>query len=298
MYVLIWSFDDSDKRFVLKSDRYFLGRPDYQDLEKLGGDFSSLDVLIFNPEDYSEKEFTGFRSLVVSRRHALFYKRRNGNRVELVIRDHGSRGTGSKNGTLVNEKTLPKGGEAVVREGDTIRLSTLGPIFLIGVQREEQTEISLSADVPVEVPTQIAQRLVEKNVALDHFRVGNRSFVVVRGAGTVDLGRDLLVNIVNESLDKKILKVILHTKAELIRVKDSIREGREEDAKYSLEALKELLKSGFYKHFFEKIGAENLIDDIYNEVIKLIDHGVPIDSIANKVEIYIRALENLERIIL
>ena len=281
MYVLIWSFDDSDKRFVLKSDRYFLGRPDYQDLEKLGGDFSSLDVLIFNPEDYSEKEFTGFRS-----------------RVELVIRDHGSRGTGSKNGTLVNEKTLPKGGEAVVREGDTIRLSTLGPIFLIGVQREEQTEISLSADVPVEVPTQIAQRLVEKNVALDHFRVGNRSFVVVRGAGTVDLGRDLLVNIVNESLDKKILKVILHTKAELIRVKDSIREGREEDAKYSLEALKELLKSGFYKHFFEKIGAENLIDDIYNEVIKLIDHGVPIDSIANKVEIYIRALENLERIIL
>jgi len=296
--VLIWGYNNNDKRFILRSRRYFLGRPDHQDIKKLGGGVSGLDVLIFNPDNYSEKEYTGWRSLTVSRRHALLYKRFAGKRCELVIKDHGPNGTGSKNGTFINDRMMPTGGEAVLREGDTVRLSSLGPLFMIGVQKKDRTEVSLSAGVPVEVPAQIAEGLIAKDAVVDHFRVGNRFFVVISDAETVELGKDLVVSIGKETTYRKIVSVISIIRGELYRVKDSVKDGREEDAKTALQVLERMLENEFCRRLFRDIGAEKVINGLYNDIIKLVNHGIPIENIAKNIEVYIRLLDNLERYVL
>ena len=295
LYVLIWGYDNSDKRFILRSRRYFLGRPDLQDMERLGGGVSSYDVLIFNPDNYSEKEFTGYRTLVVSRRHALIYKRFVGERSELVIKDHGPEGKGSKNGTFVNDKMLPKGGEAMLREGDRIRLSSSGPLFVVGIQRENKTEIPLSADVPIEIPAQIAEKLIAKGAVVDHFRVGNRSFVVVSDVGAVELSKDLVINVERETLSKRVISAIYTIIRELFSIKDSIRDGRDEDAKIALQALERILESESCKRIFQDIGAQNIINGLYNDIVKLANRGMPLEDIVGKIDVYIKALDNLVR---
>jgi len=298
LYVLIWGYDNTDKRFILRSRRYFLGRPDLQDMERLGSGVSSYDVLIFNPDNYSEKELTGYRTLVVSRRHALIYKRFVGERSELVIKDHGPEGKGSKNGTFVNDKMLPKGGEAILREGDRVRLSSLGPLFIIGIQREDKTEVSLSADVPIEVPAQIAEKLIAKGAVVDHFRVGNRSFVIVSNVGAVELGKDLVINVEKETLSRRVIRVISIIRGELSRIKDSIRDGRGEDAKISLQALERILENEFCKRIFQDIGAQSIINGLYNDIVKPANYGMLLEDIVKKIDVYIRALDDLERYVL
>ncbi len=87
----------------------------------------SYNVYIMDGEKRVIAEVGGPYSYV-SRLHALVALGPGG---KIVVKDHGSTGAGSTNGTFVNGARLPRGGEAVESGAAVVRLASTGPTLLV-----------------------------------------------------------------------------------------------------------------------------------------------------------------------
>ena len=292
MLVLIWSNNGRTYQFKLKSDRYFLGRPTIDDLGKFKEEFDIANILIFNPDDYNEVCNTGFISLTVSRRHALLYKKSvGGNVVKLFIKDHGPLGKGSKNGTLVNDEMLPKGGVKPVSIGDTIRLSRTGPIFHIGVLEGNKAKMYLSEGVPIELASKVAEKLAIEGVVAESAKVGSNVLAVINRVGKFEIDKNLIVEVKNISKYKEIIQTIHSLENSLWRIKEDIIKGRIDEAVNHLYAL----DMEVYKSALKMVGGEKVINILYNEILEYvkITQGNLSEEHIKKVDICLKMLQNI-----
>lgn len=230
MYVLIWSVGGETRRFPLRGRRYFLGRPHDVDLEALGQDVSGADVVVFNPDDYSDYTVTGYQSLTVSRRHALLYRRSDG---RLAVRDHGRDGGGTPGGTFVNGRPLGRGGEAVLGDGDSVRLGEDGPLFTVSVEAGAETTVPAEA-----------------------------SSTSTRPGGGMAVGA--------ESADERVnvVKTLAKLHVELSNVVERLERGEEDEARRIMESVLGL--ETVYREALSRVkGGERVAELIYDVVAQI-----------------------------
>jgi len=286
-YVLMWSIKGKDREFVLQRTEYFLGRPSSEDLRVLTPIIKGLkpfDILIYpaSPPIYEgEASVTGFHSFTVSRRHAkLIVEKEEKGVKRLIIVDHGPIGEGSRNGTFINGTKLEKRERRGLKEGDTVKLSTTGPTFIVGIKESGKTVIRAPTKVPVELPVGVANTLIRKNLVLEFENLGDKVAVVLGSAGD-HIAQGVLVKGI-ESLDDfmrrhKILTDLLNTLyiAQLAIKDDEV--GR------ALIVLRKL-RMDTYRRVLNEVGDRALLNE-YDELRLIVDHGgagVPGDILLNK----------------
>ncbi len=100
----------------------------------------------------------------VSRLHALIEL---GGDHEIIIRDHGSQGNGSTNGTYVDGSRLPRGGSVVKIGAAVVRLAESGPSFLV-MRSDWEGDISMLLALkgaPRCLKAEIVRRVLEREDA-------------------------------------------------------------------------------------------------------------------------------------
>ncbi len=127
-----WTIAGTTKRIRLERGAYFIGRPPGNT------GLNPLKIYVFPP--HASPIDTGYRDEVpvVSRLHLLLIHAG----AEIIIVDHGPRGEGSKNGTIVNGRKLPPRGVYTLRPGmqARVQLTPRGPSFTITLSPEAVAE--------------------------------------------------------------------------------------------------------------------------------------------------------------
>lgn len=279
MYTLVWSIGDNTRKFLLRSRRYFLGRPHDEDLERLGESVTGLDIVVFNPEDYRDYLLTGYQSLTVSRRHALLYYRDDG---KLVIRDHGKDGKGSSKGTLVNGQALEKGGSRVLGEGDTIQLTRNGPLFVVAVERGGRTVVPVAVNVPTELPPGIAKALGQDSI-LGDIGQGAAAIVITHKPVVITMKEGIEIRAERKAEQETLRRTLWRLAEGLNKAIEYLLRGEKEEARMiitrvSLKQYREaLIKTGeirlvkLYDNIISIAEREDSLEYVQRQIISLRD---------------------------
>lgn len=266
-YVLIWSVGGGERRHALSLGEYFLGRLSAEDVSRLGvGSPDYFGVYLFPAKGRGEVLHTGFCSVSVSRRHAKLICENVGGRPALHVMDHGPQGKRSKNGTYVNEREVPPGRRVRLKEGDVLKLSTLGPAFMIGAERRGVTELRTRSGIPIEVPKSIANELRSASALSDYHELGESAIIVIKNVRAV-------------RLDDKIVKIeVTSDNVRKIETLATMRDCLHYAIRYALEdrineALTQLSKLTMqtFKQVIQNLN-DPAIQKTYDELIYIINH--------------------------
>ncbi len=266
-YVLIWSVGGSERRYALGGGAYFLGRLTGEDVSRLrirSPDY--FGVYLFPVGASGEVVHTGLRSLLVSRRHVKLLCEVVEGRPALYIVDHGPRGEGSRNGTCVNDRRVPACKKIRLKEGDTLRLSALGPAFMIGVEREGVTELRTRSGIPIEVPKSIANELRGAEALSDYYELGESAVIVLKNIRKVRLDNKIIeIEVTSEKVRKvetlSIMRDCLHY-AIRYALQDRVNEALTQLSKLTMQTFKQLIRNL----------NDPAIQKTYDELIYIINH--------------------------
>ncbi len=159
-FTLIWKDDSNKKRSYHLTNKTWIGRSS-------GFGLPSLDpyLVILKPEKGSPVP-TGIYDSTVSRRHSLLEIANDG----ILVKDIGTRGEGSANGTYINESRVSPSSPMLARPGDTIRVG-LYTTFKVGLlERDKSVELVKPGDVVIVDSTKLVnlpKELIRKSVKLD-----------------------------------------------------------------------------------------------------------------------------------
>ncbi len=263
---VIWETRDGLHRYVIRpGETVYIGRPDNSFLEKYP-DLNPLETYII-PLDQSKKPVpTGIHLLTISRLDTKIKITETGDTVQIT--NHGPRGTGAKNPTLIDGQYIPPGStiEKPLTKSIRIDLTSIGPTFII-TPREILT---ITPEEPIRLPSTIAQELINKGLVKESAKIDEgTTAVVVTGI----IGKEILtklenMNIVIEEIKNHIMEKE-RTKQQLLLIKEkllTIYMEIDTEPKKALTAINEL-KLTPYKNQITKIGSH--AKTLYNEIIIL-----------------------------
>ena len=207
-YILIWHNPGGTRQRYKLEARTWIGRPGGFRLKSQG--LNPYSVILYR-EDNSEYIETGYIDSTVSRRHATLQPSTNG----VIVRDVGTKGKGSLNGTYINGKKIPPLEDVVAKPGDIITVGAQST-FKIGILAED---VVVEPTRPGEILVLDASRarltrdLYMRSVRLEDGRImivaprgagasfdaddGHRININGRGVSTSEYKRSLLLSIEN-----------------------------------------------------------------------------------------------------
>jgi len=286
-FVILWDFEGKHGKFVLSKGEYFLGRPTKEDLKFLAG-VTAFDVVLFR-RDYKEYVNTDIKSLTVSRRHAKLVIDKG----LLKIMDHGPDSRGSKNGTFVNNSRLEPGKYRPLSPGDSIRLSSLGPVFTIGRFEGGITRITVTPDMPQELPKSISSRLKEKGLVKESAKQGDIDVVVLKPGVRRLLIQDLGILVIeSEHLSRAYRQARLYADV-ITTLAEALRYLRRDEVGNSIDILRKL-RLNVYKEFIKGLNEPD-IENIYNNLIWLVsEESVKTQTLENVLCKFMKLLEGVK----
>lgn len=198
---------------------YYLGRMTHEDLKTYKDmNPNPLGVYIYSPQRGAVVD-TGYTSPTTSRRHALITPR--GCALEVV--DHGSRGSGSRNGTYIGSKKLHASqGEA--RPGDTIRLGATGPQFIVVGIHGGRRFITLDGGVPTDLPQPLAMSIRSTSTV----KLGEEAVVTPTPGRYKAEGVEVIVRDVNPEV--RGILVLQRVQVHINRILTGVKERNIDDA--------------------------------------------------------------------
>ncbi len=296
-YVLIWTTDTGVKLSQPITSTTWIGRP--------GGFNIPIEdpYMVILVQENKNHVKTGIHDPTVSRKHSLLEPTLEG----LKIKDAGSSGKGSTNGTFINEERIPPGRQAVARPGDTIRVG-LYTVFKVGIKEKTRTiELARPGDlvtVDSEQIDKLPEDLLRTSIRLDRSRYLvyiPRNVEYTRTS--FDSTNNIRVRIKQEEISdlqyrKRILQnIIIYLKDVQLDLHKDPPKGQEAATK-----LYALLKVNEYKTMLYDVLDRETIDDLStlsdlvlkgrageSQVKRLI---IEVDALAKAVDLKIKALSS------
>ncbi|MCE4624385.1 MAG: FHA domain-containing protein [Desulfurococcales archaeon] len=207
-YTLIWNdLKGSRRRYIVEAPTW-IGRPGGWKIKAPGLDPYSV---ILYREDTGEYVATGYEDSTVSRRHALLKPSVKG----VLVKDVGTHGRGSLNGTYVNGERIEPLLEVLARPGDIITVGAQAS-FKVGILSED---VVVEPTKPGEIlvldssKARLSRELYTRSLKLEDGRIivvaprdvktsfdadeGHRIRIEGRGTSTKDYERTVLLSIEN-----------------------------------------------------------------------------------------------------
>ncbi|MCE4601894.1 MAG: FHA domain-containing protein [Desulfurococcales archaeon] len=249
---LTWWIKGEQKSITLEQGRsYYLGRMSIEDLRTYkDSDPDPLRIYIYTPQGDAIVD-TGFNSSITSRRHALITPKD----CALDVLDHGSRGTGSKNGTYIGSRKL-HGSRGEARPGDTIRLGATGPQFIVVGIYGDKRFITLDGGVPIDLPQPLARSIRSTSTV----KLGEEAVVTPAPGRYKAEGVEVIVRDVNP--ETRNLLVLHRIQVHINRILTSVKERNFDDAYNNLMLI---LDKAEYREALTNAEEQSIVET-YNEL--------------------------------
>ncbi len=263
----MWELESGAVRHVIKNSELFIGRLPVN-LSNIVRDYTPLKVYIYYPR-IKVAYHTGHESLTVSRLHTKIIVGSGG---KVIIKDHGPKGSGSKNGLIVNGIRLPRGDSRELRPGDSFRLGCLGPSFTLLTETPKGITLLLEEGVPTYLPKSLAKELSASERIKVLYVVGNEAIVLPVGSGEFRLGNYVIKN---EGISSReaLLKIISKMQC---RIADAIELYHQGERERLVDTLKELSLDVF-RRAINELGDEELKEE-YKWLIKQVSNALYVDE--------------------
>lgn len=225
---LVWYKDDAKSTTLEHQKNYFLGRLSNSDIEMYKDRVPDpLGIYLYTTTGELLVN-SGYRSIVVGRRHALLTPTQDG----LIVKDHGKNGNGTLNGTYISEKRIPKGGSSRAHPGDVIRLAVNGPSFFIAKVVDNKIEIPIKSEIPIEIPVGLAKYM--KTIL--NKPIGNTEVTVIQ-EGVYKISDNIIVRAEKTSDKERLLKFMYSLRGTVSDIIIAYHRGDHEHARKRLELL-------------------------------------------------------------
>lgn len=266
MLTIRWIDDNGEPRVLdISLNRFFIGRLHREDSPLAFSDNEAArkwGIYVFNPEEKYSKYLNVIDGFV-SRRHLLVTIDKG----VVKVRDHGPNGAGSKNGTYINGRIVPRGKESIVSIGSRVKLGPYFEFTIIGV-KEKRIPVTISIGEVVVESKEVIEELMEMGVKVNYEDIGRNKVVAI-----INEAPQRYVRVKEMEYDikpKDLISVLNYRLNDLLRVKEYIeKEFSEELLLRELLALNVGLIS-FKEHYLNKLNiSEKIRESIKNDIIRL-----------------------------
>ena len=281
--ILLWQAKDKLHQYKLEPGKtYYIGRPTMETLQR-HPDLSPFGVYII-PEDPDEKpHYTGYDTTLVSRLDTRITITRRGDKIK--IKNHGPKGTGAKNPTIINNQILAPGEEKEITLNDTgnisLELTSQGPTFTIAVREQEKTKIRLETGTPITLPKTLAEQLVKRGLVEEAVDLGDTMEIVIKP----EAGDSLLVELLSELLGT--LRIV-KTSMEKIAQQPSMEKQREKE-KQGLQRI-DMILSDIYMSLDRDPGQAQIQ---FQRLEKIKEYGELIENLGERAKTIYESLRML-----